>query len=103
MFKNLLSALVVAGVVAMPLALSPAPAQAKTEKQLRDEQKGKAAKEKSAAKSAAKKAASKKPRSDGTGAGLKRYTGQRTVASSPGEALRKTSVPPCDCATSWHR
>lgn len=59
MFKKLMSALLVAGVVGLPLATVPSAAAAKTEKQLRDEAKGKAAKEKSAAKSAAKKAAKK--------------------------------------------
>jgi len=31
------------------------------------------------------------------------HSGQRTSASSPGEALRSVSEPPCDCATSRHR
>ena len=60
MIKKLLSAFVVVAVVAMPLATLSTVAEAKTEKQLRDEHKGKVAKQKSAAKSAAKKAAKKK-------------------------------------------
>ncbi|MEY4564326.1 MAG: hypothetical protein RLZZ618_3603 [Pseudomonadota bacterium] len=56
MIKKILPAFIVAGFVAMPLATLPSLAQAKTEKQLRDEHKGKVAKEKSAEKSAAKKA-----------------------------------------------
>lgn len=60
MIKKIVSSFIAAAVVAMPLAALPSISEAKTEKQLRDEHKGKVAKEKSAAKSAAKKAAKKK-------------------------------------------
>jgi Ni/Co efflux regulator RcnB len=55
MIQRLMSALVATAVIAMPLSVMPSMAQAKTEKQMRDEHKGKVAKEKSAAKSEAKK------------------------------------------------
>lgn len=59
MTKTLFSLLIAVSVVAMPLALVPSAAEAKTAKQMKDEHKGKVAKQKSAEKSAAKKAAKK--------------------------------------------
>jgi hypothetical protein len=57
--KSILSAVMAVALVAGPLAAVPSVAQAKTEKQLRDEAKGKIAKQKSAEKSASRKAAKK--------------------------------------------
>ncbi len=59
MTKTLFSLLIAASVVAMPLAMVPGAAEAKTAKQVKDEHKGKVAKQKSAEKSAAKKVAKK--------------------------------------------
>lgn len=55
MTQKLLSILIAAAFVAMPLSVLPTSAHAKTEKQLRDEHKGKVAKQKSADKKADKK------------------------------------------------
>lgn len=59
MTRKLLSVLIAAAVVAMPLGMAARSAEAKTSKQLKDEHKGKVAKQKSAEKSAAKKASRK--------------------------------------------
>ncbi len=67
MQKKLWVALVAAAFLLAPLAMVPTAAQAKTEKQLNDERKGKAAKEKSAAKSAQKRAAKKAPKKPAKG------------------------------------
>lgn len=58
--SKFLTAVLTISLVAAPMVLVPEVAHAKTEKQLRDEAKGKAAKQKSAEKSAARKAAHKK-------------------------------------------
>lgn len=53
--KKLISTLMSAALLTTSLALFPAPVSAKTEKQIRDEQKGAAAKAKSKAKSEARR------------------------------------------------
>lgn len=53
--KTLISTIMSAALLTASLALFPSPVSAKTEKQIRDEQKGAAAKAKSKAKSEAKK------------------------------------------------
>ncbi len=57
--NSFMSVVVAAALIAVPFTLAPQAAHARTEKQVRDEAKGKAAKQKSAEKSAARKAAKK--------------------------------------------